>query len=45
MYVMNIDGNMIHHNTDAKCHKTKRIPHMCGTAFGHIGETRMKIPL
>ena len=30
------------HNTDAKCRKTKRIPHMCGTAFGHIGETRME---
>ena len=30
------------HNTDAKCRKTKGIPHMCGTAFGHIGETRME---
>src|SRR3989337_176606 len=30
------------HNTDAKCRKTKRIPHKCGTAFGHIGETRME---
>ena len=30
------------HNNDAKCRKTKRIPHMCGTAFGHIGEIRME---
>ena len=30
------------HNTDAKCRKTKRIPHKCGTTFGHIGETRME---
>ena len=30
------------HNTDAKCRKTKRIPHVCGNAFGHIGETRME---
>ena len=27
------------HNTDAKCRKTMRIPHICGTTFGHIGET------
>ena len=30
------------HNTNTKCRKTKRIPHMCGTGFGHIGETRME---
>ena len=30
------------HNTDAKCRKTKRIPHKCGTTFGHIGETHME---
>ena len=30
------------HNTEAKCRKTKGIPHMCGTVFGHIGETRME---
>ena len=30
------------HNTDAKYLKIKRIPHMCGTAFSHIGETRME---
>ena len=29
-------------NTDTKCRKTKRIPHMCCTAFDHIGETRME---
>ena len=30
------------HNTDAKCRLTKGIPHMCGTTFSHIGETRMQ---
>ena len=30
------------YNTDAKCRKTKRTPHMCGTAFSHIEETRME---
>ena len=29
------------HHTDAKYRKTKIIPHMCGTAFSHIGETSM----
>lgn len=42
MYVMNIDGTWYIHNTDAKCRKTMRIPHMCDTVFGHIGETRME---
>lgn len=29
------------HKTDTKCCKTKRMPHICDTVFGHIEETRI----
>ena len=39
---MNIDDRLNTYNTDAECGKTKGIPHVCVTAFSHIGETRME---